>query len=1161
MNVRTNLKAFFGIIFYIDFASSVKRLEYLSTKKPLKTKGKPPMSSPAQNEVAGAQPSSTSESGNSLKRPSPNAADPSSLGESYSPDTVSKRLKSDRNAPPSDFEMELVAQEAAKESQEPTRSPWKRPEVQQINPETDSMAFQWMDIDMYSGDPLKENPAIGERVPGSTDKPVPVVRLYGVNEIGNSVLAHVHGFTPYFLCSIPRSFNPNDCGKFRHALNAMVQQNARKSREQIKMHVMSVQVVRKQSLLGYHGDAGLQPFLQIHVAMPTLVPTARRVLEHGFTCPGYGNLQYQTYESNVPYVLRFMIDNEIVGCNWLECPAGAWSMRRGPQQKTGRCQIELDIVYTSLISHKPEGEWMKIAPLRVLSFDIECMGRKGHFPEAEKDPVIQIANTVTVHGEDKPRSKTIFVLDETTDIVGVNVDVSHDERDLLAKWAKYVVESDVDVLTGYNIQNFDLPYILNRAKALNVHNRVSELGRLCGEKATMRDATFSSAAFGKRTDVETSIKGRIVFDMIKYMRRNHKFSSYTLNAVSAHFLGQQKEDVHYSIISDLQRGSPDDRRRLAVYCLKDAYLPQKLMDKLYVMVNHIEMARVTGVPLDFLMSRGQQIKVLSMLYRKCGPLNLIIPAMQRSQASNGEGNGVAYEGATVIEPKRGFYRAPIATLDFASLYPSIMQAHNLCYSTLLQPQQVKTLDPSTYKRTPNGYYFVKSDVKKGILPEILEELLTARKAAKKDMKAAKDPLTKGVMNGRQLALKVSANSVYGFTGATVGQLPCLPISSSVTAYGREMIDATKAKVEELYTVENGYEANAEVIYGDTDSVMIKFGCKTVAEAIRLGEEAAPLVTDIFVNPIKLEFEKVYCPYLLMNKKRYAGLYWTRAEKFDKLDAKGIETVRRDNCGLTRQVVGTCLNKILVQNDVKGAIEYTKRTISDLLMNKVDISLLIISKSLSKDPNGEDYVNKQAHGELAKKMHKRDPATAPVVGDRVPYVMIQKGPKAKGYEKAEDPLYVLENNLAIDTQYYLTNQLSKPLTRIFEPITGSADCVLKGDHTRKVFKPTAKKSAGGLMGFVKKKKSCAGCRAQIPDKSGALCKHCKTREGAIFLQKQSKVKECEAKASKLWSQCQRCQGTLHTDILCSNTDCPIFYMRVKAKKDLATATQMLEKFSW
>jgi DNA polymerase delta subunit 1 len=115
---------------------------------------------------------------------------------------------------------------------------------------------------------------------------------------------------------------------------------------------------------------------------------------------------------------------------------------------------------------------------------------------------------------------------------------------------------------------------------------------------------------------------------------------------------------------------------------------------------------------------------------------------------------------------------------------------------------------------------------------------------------------KAVQNGRQLALKVSANSVYGFTGATVGQLPCIPIASSVTSYGRDLLLQTKAFVEANYTIERGYPANAEVVYGDTDSVMVKFGVPTVPEAMPLAEAAADEVTKIFPHPIKLEFEKV-----------------------------------------------------------------------------------------------------------------------------------------------------------------------------------------------------------------------------------------------------------------------------------------------------------------
>lgn len=172
--------------------------------------------------------------------------------------------------------------------------------------------------------------------------------------------------------------------------------------------------------------------------------------------------------------------------------------------------------------------------------------------------------------------------------------------------------------------------------------------------------------------------------------------------------------------------------------------------------------------------------------------------------------GEDYEGATVIEPIRGYYSQPIATLDFSSLYPSIMMAHNLCYTTLLRPQDKDKLKPDDYIRTPAGNYFVKASIRKGLLPKILEALLAARKKAKQDLAVETDPLRQKVLDGRQLALKISANSVYGFTGAQVGKLPCLEISQSVTAFGRMMIEKTKNEVETKYRVENGYAHDAKV---------------------------------------------------------------------------------------------------------------------------------------------------------------------------------------------------------------------------------------------------------------------------------------------------------------------------------------------------------------
>lgn len=394
----------------------------------------------------------------------------------------------------------------------------------------------------------------------------------------------------------------------------------------------------------------------------------------------------------------------------------------------------------------------------------------------------------------------------------------------------------------------------------------SYLGRVKNTKSVVKDVMLQSKQMGRRENKSINIDGRVIFDLYLVLVRDYKLRSYTLNSVSFNFLGEQKEDVHHSIITDLQNGTEQTRRRLAVYCLKDALLPIRLIEKLMCIINYVEMARVTGVPLHYLLTRGQQIKVVSQLLRKVMSLFRMVNfsfQVFTSQAKEfdyvmpthqGTGTDDQFEGATVIEPLRGYYDVPIATLDFASLYPSIMMAHNLCYTTLLKSPGL--LEPDQYIRTPSNNFFVKSSVRKGLLPMILEDLLSARKKAKADLKQEKDPFRRKVLDGRQLALKISANSVYGFTGAQVGKLPCLEISQSVTAFGRMMIELTKNEVEKQFCISNGYKHDAKVIYGDTDSVMVRFGVATVAEAMELGREAAAFVSESFVAPIKLEFEKV-----------------------------------------------------------------------------------------------------------------------------------------------------------------------------------------------------------------------------------------------------------------------------------------------------------------
>ena len=198
------------------------------------------------------------------------------------------------------------------------------------------------------------------------------------------------------------------------------------------------------------------------------------------------------------------------------------------------------------------------------------------------------------------------------------------------------------------------------------------------------------------------------------------------------------------------------------------------------------------------------------------------------------------------------------------------------------------------------------------------------------------------------------------------------------------------------------------------------------------------------------------------------------------------------------------------------------------------------------------------------MKKRDAGSAPALGDRVAYVIVKGAGGAKNYERSEDPLFVLENNIPIDTKYYLDNQLAKPLGRIFEPILGErkADQLLTGEHTRAITVATGRMGGSGLMKFAKKTQTCMGCRKPLIGKGemdGAVCENCRPRIGEFYQKTLHTVSDLEVRFGRLWTQCQRCQGSMHCEVICSSRDCPIFYMRMKAKKDVEDAGKELTRF--
>ena len=940
-------------------------------------------------------------------------------------------------------------------------------------------------------------------------------------------------------------------------------------------YVKDIEIVEKINIYNY--NAKKEEYLKIILYDPKNVSFLRDNFEKGYNIGDF-KFEPQTFESKINFPLRFMVDRNIVGMSWVKIESGKYKLSKRP---ISNCQIEAWCSVEDVIPLSTHGEYSKLAPLRILSIDIECSSEGGHFPVPEKDPVIQISNICIEFGADsEPIVQKMFSFKTCADIVGVDVHSFEKEEDMLKEWRQFVIDLDPDIITGYNISMFDLPYLLNRAEALKI-KEFAYLSRLSHVPSKVRHKQTKVKGFMNRDTIDINLEGRIILDMYTYLIREIKLRSYSLNNVSFQYLGEQKEDVHYSLISKLWKQNEYTRRRLAIYCMKDAYLPLRLMDIFLTLINYSEMCRVTSTPLNFILTRGQQIKVSTQLHKKALEHNYIVPNMKKTTDAFDE--EVGFEGAFVLNPTVGFHTQPIVTLDFSSLYPSIMIAHNLCYTTLLKPGEEKNLiEGEDYTRAPNGECFVTEKIRKGILPIILEELLAARKAAKKDMNNEKDPFKKKILNGRQLALKISCNSVYGFTGATSGQLPCLQISSSVTAIGRTMIEKTRDLVMDKYSKKNGFSHDSQVIYGDTDSVMIKFGVDTLKEALQLGNESSEFVTQHFKKPIKIEFEKVFWPYLLLKKKKYAGVIWTKEDKYDKIDTKGLEAVRRDNCELVRIVVENVLKKILVDRSPDDAIKYCKGIISDLLQNKIDISLLIISKSLSKRSDegsdeeiagdkktnnksatiknkGATYQAKQAHVELAEKMRKRDPGTAPNIGDRIQYVIIKGEKGSKNYENSEDPIYVLEHDLPIDIDYYLENQLKKPLLRIFDPIIQNAEKVLfSGEHTRIKKSGVNAKHNANFGSFLIVKKTCLNCKVVI--KSGVVCKNCKDKMRKIYIENRLEMNNKERMFADLWSQCQRCQGSILQDIICQNRDCPIFFRRFKVKKDLKAMKEIMDRFN-
>ena len=544
--------------------------------------------------------------------------------------------------------------------------------------------------------------------------------------------------------------------------------------------------------------------------------------------------------------------------------------------------------------------------------------------------------------------------------------------------------------------------------------------------------------------------------------------------------GLAKDDVTPQDIFRMTNEGPKERAVIAKYCIQDCNLVHHLMNKIDVMTGYVEMAKICSVPINFLVMRGQGIKLTSYIAKKCREKRTLMPVLEKPLFDDG------YEGAIVLDPKCDLYLDnPVACVDYSSLYPSSMISENLSHDSKvwtkeydLTGEQISetgiynsdgtfkydnlpdyeyvdvTYDSFKWVKNPRGKsekilsgsktcrFAQFPEGKKGIMPSILEELLASRKATRKMIPQQTDEFMKNILDKRQLSYKLTANSLYGQCGAKTSTFYEKDVAASCTAIGRKLLTYGKRVIEETYgdlivdTSKYGkVHSNAEYVYGDTDSVFFTFNLKTLeGEEIRgykalditieLAQQAGEMASKFLKKPHDLEYEKTFMPFCLLSKKRYVGMKYELDPNKCKRNEMGIVLKRRDNAPIVKDVYGGVIDILMKEQDIQRAIDFLQSCLQNIIEEKYPMDKLIITKSLRSNYKNPKQI---AHKVLADRMGKRDPGNKPSNGDRIPFVYIEtKNKNALQGEKIEHPEYILKNKIRPNYSFYITNQIMKPV---------------------------------------------------------------------------------------------------------------------------------------
>ncbi|KAK9818869.1 hypothetical protein WJX74_003598 [Apatococcus lobatus] len=847
--------------------------------------------------------------------------------------------------------------------------------------------------------------------------------------------------------------------------------------------------------------------------------------------------------------------------------------------------------------------------LTLLSLEVHADCRGTLLPDPRYDATRCIIMSVFDDNEDVPDGRFATRLLQydaaappgtttASPLPGIQNEVHATEELLLDAFTEALRALDPDIIVGFEVQKGSLGYLADRAAALERTSLLREVSRVPELKSVKENQTDE---YGQLHQSGLHSTGRIIINLWRALRSELKLNIYTFESCVAAVLQLRVPHIPaHELAQWFMGGASGGRWRCLAYMVQRAQLNLALLEQLDLVGRTAELARAFGIDFFSVLSRGSQYRVESLLVRLAHTQNYLMVSPSKEQVATQP----AMEALPlVMEPESKFYPDPVAVLDFQSLYPSMIIAYNLCFSTCVgrpahsdcsQPAPRLgitsfNLAPGTMQGVahpdrlmvcPNGVAFLPHEARPGVVPRLLREILDTRIMVKGAMKAAgpADKLLLRVLNARQFGLKLIANVTYGYTAAGFsGRMPMAELADAIVQSGRQTLENAIAQVEARP------EWNARVVYGDTDSMFVLLPGRSREEAHRIGDAIAAAVTAANPPPVTLKMEKVYLPCSLLSKKRYVGFaYESPSQGVPLFDAKGIETVRRDTCPAVAKIMERCLRILFATRDLSQVKAYLERQWSKILANRVSIQDFVFAKEVRLGTYSPKASVVPPAAIVAAKAMAQDPRAEPRFAERIPYVVVHGEPGARLVDMVVEPRALVESRgrLHLHAVYYITKQIIPALDRVF--------CLLGADlrswfaamprpqrllpqkrppaalpipAAPGIIVPGIRPTGASTIDRYYLSRHCAVCDG-LTHAARPLCDAClavpQLASGVLC----ARTSRLDRQHAQLVQVCLHCGGgggrsINHGGVMCNSLDCGVYFERRKVAHELAAASALAD----